>query len=159
MKFRQKYSKQGFTLIELLIVVAIIAIIAAIAVPSMLKAFYLSKDKKVVSEMRNFAVAIGIYRIDYEMVPNAADITELVQVLQDTTPANENTNLSPKDAWGHELYYRRMAQDEYTLKSFGRDGGESDPANTDLFDPDADTIITSGVFKASHQGTTSIVGH
>jgi type II secretion system protein G len=157
MRGRVRCYTQGFTLIELLIAVAIIAIISAIGVPRFLRGFQVAKDKKVITEMRNFAIAIGIYSIDHGMVPDTSDITELVAVLKgahgkDLLPVTE------KDAWGNKFLYHRVSQDEYTLISRGRDGALGKTANTDYFDPNADTVLVSGVFVASHQGTSAVVG-
>lgn len=157
-KHIQTYTS-AFTLIELLIVVAIIAIISGIAIPNMLNAFYQSKDKKTMTDMRNFAVAIGIYRIDREMVPNTNNIHVLVQALQGTQVDGQTLQLKANDSWGHNLYYWRVSDDDYTLKSYGRDGIPSFPATTVGFDPNNDTILISGAFAASHQGTTIVVGH
>lgn len=157
MKRRIRLLQRGFTLIELLVVVAIIAIISAIAVPKILKALYQSKDKRVMADMRNIAVAIGIYSIEEEMVPQTDNIHDLIAALQDTR-GEEVLPFNSRDAWGHTFYYRSMTFDQYTLKSFGRDGGEGTSANTEYFDPNADTVIISGVFRASHQGATAVVG-
>lgn len=149
--------KKGFTLIELLIVVAIIAIISAIGVPRLLNALYQAKDKKTMSSLRNIAIAIGIYRIDTEHVPQTTDIHELISVLRGYKGSEgEVIQIAPRDAWGHEIYYQWTSYDEYTLKSYGRDGGEGPIATKESFNPNADTIIISGIFVASHEGTTVV---
>jgi general secretion pathway protein G len=158
MKTKFRRSERGFTLIELLVVVGIIAIISMIAIPRLLRAYYQAKDKRVMAVMRNFAIAIGIYRVDNEMVPNTADAEELVDIL--TSYRGEDLlKLSDIDDWGHRFYYQRASIEQYTLKSFGRDGAPGNPANTGSFDPDADIILITGVFVWSHEGTTVIVGH
>lgn len=157
MKARFPHARKGFSLVELLIVVAVIAIISGIAIPRLLRAYYQAKDKRVMSVMRNFAIAIGIYRIDNEMVPNTTDPAELVRIL--TEYQDEDwLQLAARDIWGHDFYYRRVSYEQYTLKSFGRDGAEGNPASKDGFDPDADIILITGVFVWSHEGTTVIVG-
>jgi general secretion pathway protein G len=157
MNIQKKHHTKGFTLIELLIVVGIIAIISAIAVPKMLKALDQSKDKKVMSEMRNLAIAIGIYRIDHEMVPDTKDIVSLIDILK-ATPGNEKLVVNERDAWGHQFYYYPASYDQYTLKSFGKDGGPGRPASTEGFNANADIIIITGIFAASHEGVTAVTG-
>lgn len=151
-------AERGFSLVELLLVVAVIAIISGIAIPRLLRAYYQAKDKKVMSVMRNFAIAIGIYRIDNEIVPNTDDPEELVRILTNYQ-GEDLLQITARDIWGHPFYYRRVSTEQYTLKSFGRDGAEGEPANTGGFDPDADIILITGVFVWSHEGTTVIVGH
>jgi prepilin-type N-terminal cleavage/methylation domain-containing protein len=65
--------KKGFTLIELLIVVAIIAILAAIAIPNFLEAQVRSKVSRSKADIRNMAVAIESYYVDYSMYCRDAD--------------------------------------------------------------------------------------
>jgi general secretion pathway protein G len=147
-------DKKGVTLIELLIVVTIISILSGIGIPLFLRAHDQAKDKKLISEMRIIAIALGTYSIDYEVVPDTTDFAELAAILE----ASQRIAIPEHDSWGHTFYYRRAsARDEYTLKSFGKDGIEGDPAITEYFDPDADTIVITGVFVASHEGTLKIL--
>jgi general secretion pathway protein G len=156
-------NSRGFTLIELLVVVVIIAILSGIGIPRLVRAFYQAKDKKVVSVMRNFAIAIGIYRVDCELVPQTTNIHQLVQILTTYQGNNQGEQLQvmATDDWGHEFYYGPSAGtlEEYTLISYGRDGGKSTPASLGAFNPDDDTILITGVFVASHQGGSIVVGH
>ncbi len=158
MKHQPHYLQRGFTLIELLVVVAIIAILSAIGIPRMWNAYNLAKDKKIITEMRNIAVALGMYRIDYEMVPQTANIADMITALKNSRSGGEQLTMDEYDAWGTKFYYHADTQDDYTLKSFGKDGSESTPATDEYFDADADTILISGVFRASHLGTTVVVG-
>jgi general secretion pathway protein G len=151
---------RAFTLVELLIVVAIIAIISAIGVPMLLRAFYLAKDKKVMAEMRAIAVTIGIYSVDREMVPQTNNIAVLIQTLKNyQAKSGDFTAMDVEDAWGHQFTYTSVSQSGYTLMSYGRDGLVSTPAGTENFNADDDLIVISGIFVASHQGTTSVVGN
>ncbi len=151
-------SNCGFTLVELLVVVTIIAIISTIAIPNLMKAHHQSKDKKVLTDMRNMAIAIGIYRIDYGIVPQATDITSLIDVLRSIASSrSEVQNMHPIDAWGTPFYYFSTGSEDYTLKSFGRDGVAGTPADQDIFDANADIIIVKGIFVASHEGTRVVV--
>ncbi len=158
MKHQPQNIQHGFTLIELLVVVAIIAILSAIGIPRMWTAYNLAKDKKVITEMRNIAVALGMYRIDNEMVPQTSSIADMVTALQNARTDGERLTMDENDAWGTKFYYYATSQDDYTQKSFGKDSVEGVPATDEYFDPNADTILISGVFRASHLGTTVVVG-
>jgi general secretion pathway protein G len=157
MKAKFLRTGRGFSLVELLIAITVIAILSGIAIPRLLRAYYQAKDKRVMSVMRNFAIAIGIYRIDNEMVPNTTDPEELVRILTDYQ-GEDFLQITDRDVWGYPFYYRRVSSEQYTLKSFGRDGAEGEPASTSGFNPDADIILITGVFVWSHEGTTVIVG-
>ncbi|MCE5324193.1 prepilin-type N-terminal cleavage/methylation domain-containing protein [bacterium] len=60
----QAKSKKAFTLIELLVVIAIIAILAAMLLPVMTAARLRSKIASVHSDLRQFGIAIEMYRED-----------------------------------------------------------------------------------------------
>ena len=70
-------------------------------IPALMMNYYKAKDKRVVAEMRNVAIAIGIYRVDYEFIPQSANYAELVQLLNSDVGAV--APIPERDAWNHSL--------------------------------------------------------
>lgn len=148
-------QNKGFTLIELLIVVMIIGIISGIGVPAFLNALYGARDRRTIADMRNVVIGLGMYRVDYEFVPQVTNYADLVPILRDTV--GRNTTIPSYDGWGRSFLYASPNLLDYTLKSLGKDGILGIPAEIDSFRPDADTIVINGVFVASHEGKFSIM--
>lgn len=71
------HNRSAFTLIELLIVVAIIGILAAIAIPNFLNAQVRAKVSRAEAEMRNMAIALESYHVDFGVYPPAGDESDL----------------------------------------------------------------------------------
>jgi prepilin-type N-terminal cleavage/methylation domain-containing protein/prepilin-type processing-associated H-X9-DG protein len=59
-------GRRGFTLVELLVVIAIIAILMAILMPSLQRVRRQAKDIVCRSNMKQWAVAVATYTVDYE---------------------------------------------------------------------------------------------
>ena len=127
--------EKGFTLIELLIVVAIIGIIAAIAVPNLLTAIQRSKRSRSAADMRAIGTALGSYLVDHNIFPNPA--TSVWTTLSDLGYYEGATS----DGWNTEFSYARPTVDDYTLKSFGKEG---DSTGTGEFD--SDIVYINGQF-------------
>lgn len=70
---RRGKERSAFSLIELLIVVAILSIVALIATPNFLEAHTRAKAARVDSDLRNIAIALSAYFIDWNDFPERSD--------------------------------------------------------------------------------------
>jgi prepilin-type N-terminal cleavage/methylation domain-containing protein/prepilin-type processing-associated H-X9-DG protein len=62
-------GRKGFTLIELLVVIAIIAILAAMLFPVFARARESARKIQCLSNIKNIAIAVQMYLVDYERFP------------------------------------------------------------------------------------------
>ncbi|MCP4396068.1 MAG: prepilin-type N-terminal cleavage/methylation domain-containing protein [bacterium] len=148
-------NDRGVTLIEVLIVMLIIGILSGIGIPFFGKVMEQAKDKKMITDLRNLAVAIGIHKVDYDQIPNAVDAVELVVILKSTVA--QGSPLADTDPWGNFFdYIGNVASNSYTLRCRGKDGEIGDQASEYNFNVNNDTVVIDGVFVASHQGVASI---
>jgi prepilin-type N-terminal cleavage/methylation domain-containing protein/prepilin-type processing-associated H-X9-DG protein len=68
-KASMQAGQEGFTLIELLVVIAIIAILAALLLPALARAKAQAKQTSCINNMRQVAIAEGIYVVDNKAYP------------------------------------------------------------------------------------------
>ncbi|MFC2172212.1 prepilin-type N-terminal cleavage/methylation domain-containing protein [Acidobacteriota bacterium] len=115
-------DRKGFTLIELLIVVAIIGIIAAIAIPNLLNAIQRGKQKRTMSDMRSVGTSVESYQVDNGFpVRDGTSRDDIVNIEIHLEPTYIKI-LPLDDAWKNRMHYYGVS-DEYTIWSYGKDGG------------------------------------
>ncbi len=120
MRSSPKNSNRGFTLIELLIVVAIIGIIAAVAIPNLLQAIHMARQKKSLSDLRTVATALAVYQNDNLFYPRIGN-SEHIGLEPHLGP------LPKKDGWGSSYIYQTSSTGiVYTIICYGSDR-EPDP--------------------------------
>ncbi|HEY9247860.1 MAG TPA: type II secretion system protein [Rariglobus sp.] len=66
---RRITDSAGFTLVELLVVIGVLAIIASIAFPIVTRATASARDSKCISNLRQLAISINLYRADHKGLP------------------------------------------------------------------------------------------
>lgn len=71
--FQKKKGEKGFTLIELLVVIAIIGVLATIVLVSLNTAREKARDTRRISDMRQVALALGMYYDDNGSYPSGSD--------------------------------------------------------------------------------------
>jgi prepilin-type N-terminal cleavage/methylation domain-containing protein/prepilin-type processing-associated H-X9-DG protein len=76
--------RRGFTLIELLVVIAIIGILAAMLFPVFARAREAARKIQCLANVKNIAIAMQMYLVDYDMFPPSEHRPEVVSYFHDT---------------------------------------------------------------------------
>jgi prepilin-type N-terminal cleavage/methylation domain-containing protein/prepilin-type processing-associated H-X9-DG protein len=81
-----RMRRQGFTLIELLVVIAIIGILAAMLFPVFARAREAARKIQCLSNIKNLALAINMYLVDYDATPSNALPSWIITWFEDNSP-------------------------------------------------------------------------
>ncbi len=119
-------------------VIVVIGVVAIIVVPQLITAYERSRQRVTLADLRSMALANATYRTDFG---------EYASALTDIESAF-GTPMPDGDAWGNAWNYSRTAADQYTLRSYGRDGAAGPDAPDPWVDEpfEADLIVTNGAF-------------
>ena len=85
-------GRKGFTLIELLVVIAIIAILAAMLFPVFARARESARKIQCLSNIKNIAIAVQMYLVDYERMPPSEHRPEVLNFYMDVAEADSVTD-------------------------------------------------------------------
>jgi general secretion pathway protein G len=129
---RVKVDRRGFTLIEILVALVIITIISSVVVVKLAGTPYEGRKAAVISQIRNFQMALRLYHLDAGQYPTMEQgLGALIERPElDPVPVRyrdggymESVRL-PMDPWGRHYAYIVPAADgsPYDIISYGRDG-------------------------------------
>ncbi len=139
--------ERGYSLIELLVILVVLGIVAAIALVAILSALDKAKQRATMADMRSVSKAIEAYGIDHGGLPGSSgNVSLLVPAL---VPYQTST-VPYRDHWGHDLFYDRDSNGNYSLVSYGKDGADgTDITYATRLEFDRDIVLANGQFVAS----------
>ncbi|CAK0753728.1 Type II secretion system core protein G [Gammaproteobacteria bacterium] len=136
----QHARHSGFTLIELLVVLAILGLLAGLVGPQVIKFLGGSKTKTANLQIKDFSMALDIYKIDVGRHPTSQ---EGLQALVATPGSARNWNgpylqKIPKDPWGFDYQYKSPGDHgPFDIISLGADnavGGDGENQDVHSWD-------------------------
>lgn len=135
----RRRGQSGVTLIEMLVVVTIIALFIAIVAPNMMHRADIAKQTAARTQMHNFMVALGTYKLDTGNYPSSEQGLTALRVKPENVNNWQGPYLPqdvPNDPWGHPYIYKFPGEhgDDPDLTSYGLDGQPGgDGLNADIF--------------------------
>ena len=126
----RRYNQDGFTLIEIMVVILILGLLATIVVQSLRGAADKAKRTKAQADLAEIKTALDRYYLDNGYYPTTDQgLQALVSPpTSGRTPGNYQSGgyieRLPADPWGNQYFFQSDGN-SYALKSFGRNGAES----------------------------------
>ncbi|MEI6413712.1 MAG: type II secretion system major pseudopilin GspG [Pseudomonadota bacterium] len=131
----RRIPQPGFTLIELLVVLAILGLLAGLVGPQVIKFLGGSKTKTTGLQIKDFSMALDIYKIDTGRYPNSQEGLQALVTAPGSArnwngPYLQKNNV-PKDPWGFEYQYKAPGEQgrPFDIISLGADnavGGDGE---------------------------------
>ena len=127
MKRNRKRSQSGVTLIEMLVVVTIIGLFVALVAPGLWKNVDKGRVTAARTQIHNFMVALGSYKLDTGMFPTTEQGLQALRVKPEGVNQWNGPYMPqdiPKDPWGRDYGYKFPGEhgDEPDIVCFGQDG-------------------------------------
>jgi general secretion pathway protein G len=126
----RRYNQDGFTLIEIMVVILILGLLATIVVQSLRGAADKAKRTKAQADLAEIKTALDRYYLDNGYYPSTDQgLNALVsQPTSGRVPPNYESGgyieRLPADPWGNQYFFQSDGN-SYVLKSFGKNGAES----------------------------------
>jgi len=159
---KNKNKQKGFTMVELIVLAGMIGLIAAIAVPEVMRALDTVRQKKTMTDLTEWGVALNAYVVDYGFYPyqpagNEVPVGPGVFIYDMFQEKRYLTKALYLDGWNHNFRYTpggtyMLTSQGYTITSWGK-GGMSDPSIISAFKCfQCDIALRNGQFISKPEG-------